>query len=145
MEDLLERLTLVDCLELLGTCTIGRVAFSDQALPCVLPVTYGMDGQRVVFRTQSGGPLGERLDGSVVAFEVDEVDETSRQGWSVVLVGVARLLREPSELLRVDRLWPLPWAGGDRRAVVVITPGRITGRRVGAAADQAATNGRPSR
>lgn len=141
----LQELSLVDCLELLGTRTIGRVAFSDQALPAVLPVTYGVDGQRVVFRTSLDGPLGERLDGAVVAFEVDEVDETTRSGWSVVLVGVARLAREPSALLRVDRLWPQPWAEGDRRALVVITPGRVTGRRVGLDSVQAATVGRPSR
>jgi len=143
MNGTVQDIALVDCLALLGTQTIGRVAFSDRALPAVLPVTYGMDGQRVVFRTALDGPLGERLDGSVVAFEVDEVDEATRTGWSVVLVGVARLTREPSELLRVDRLWPQPWVGGDRRAVVVITPGRITGRRVGGV--QAATVGRPSR
>lgn len=141
MEDTIEPLALVDCLDLLATRTIGRVAFSDRALPSVLPVTYGMDGQRVVFRTNPDGPLGERLDGAVVAFEVDEVDEQTRQGWSVVLVGVARMMREPSELMRVDRLWPRPWAGGDRRAVMVITPGRISGRRVGKPADQAATAG----
>lgn len=138
-------LTLADCLERLGTRVIGRVAFSDQALPAVLPVTYAMDGQRVVFRTSLDGPLGERLDGAVVAFEVDEVDEMSRSGWSVVLVGVARLAREPSELLRVDRLWPRPWAAGDRRALIAITPGRVTGRLVGPEPAQAATVGRPSR
>lgn len=131
MVGLTQELSLVECLELLGTRTIGRVAFSDQALPAVLPVTYGLDGQRVVFRTRLDGPLGERLHGAVVAFEVDQVDETTRSGWSVVLVGVARLAREPSEWLRVDRLWPQPWADGDRHTLVVVTPGRITGRRVG--------------
>lgn len=140
-----QELTLAESFELLGTRIIGRVAFSDQALPAVLPVTYAMDGQRVVFRTSLDGPLGERLDGAVVAFEVDQVDETTRSGWSVVMVGVARLAREPSELLRVDRLRPQPWAGGDRRALIVITPGRVTGRLVGPSSAHAATVGRPSR
>jgi hypothetical protein len=68
---------------------------------------------------------------SVVAFEVDDIDRSSETGWSVVVVGVARLISEAGELLRATQQPIRPFAGGRRDTLVTITPGTITGRRVG--------------
>jgi nitroimidazol reductase NimA-like FMN-containing flavoprotein (pyridoxamine 5'-phosphate oxidase superfamily) len=132
MEAQFSELSLEDCLERLASKSVGRVAYTERAMPAVLPVNYGLDGHRIMFRTRANSRLAHQMDNTVVAFEVDEVDEQLRSGWSVLVTGVARLVREPSETLRLDHAWPLPWAGGDRRQIVVITPAHITGRRVGA-------------
>jgi nitroimidazol reductase NimA-like FMN-containing flavoprotein (pyridoxamine 5'-phosphate oxidase superfamily) len=133
MDTQLAELSLEDCLELLASKSVGRVAYTERAMPAVIPVTFGLDGHRIVIRTRVGGVLARQLDNAVVAFEVDEVDEQVRSGWSVLVTGVAKVVRDPSELLRLERGWPLPWAGGDRRQLITITPGHISGRRVGAA------------
>ena len=133
MDNQLAELSLEECLEHLGSKSVGRVAYTDRAMPAVIPVTFGLDGHRIVFRTRAGSALARQMDNAVVAFEVDDVDEQVRSGWSVVVTGVAKLVREPSELLRLERCWPVPWAGGDRRQLITITPGKITGRRVSAA------------
>jgi hypothetical protein len=63
----------------------------------------------------------------VLAFEVDEVDEQARGGWSVLVVGAASELDEPTRQLcaAMD-----PWAGGDRTHLVRITTELISGRRL---------------
>ena len=131
MDTQLSELPLEQCLDLLGSRTVGRVAYTERAMPAVLPVNYGLDGHRIVFRTKAASSLARQMDNTVVAFEVDDFDEDVRVGWSVLVTGVAKLVREPSEALRLERAWPIPWAGGERRQLVAITPAHITGRRVG--------------
>ncbi|MGH8964472.1 MAG: pyridoxamine 5'-phosphate oxidase family protein, partial [Actinomycetes bacterium] len=71
-----------ECLSLLAGKTIGRIVFTDSALPAAQPVTYFLDGEEVVFRTGGGGKLAAATRGAVVAFEVDEFDTGSHTGWS---------------------------------------------------------------
>ena len=56
----------------LDTASIGRVVFTDGGLPVVLPVTFVLDGDAVVFRTRAGSRLAGITSGSVLAFEVDD-------------------------------------------------------------------------
>ena len=41
----------------------------------------------IVFRTDLYGVLADGTDGEVVAFEVDELDDRMRSGWSVLVTG----------------------------------------------------------
>jgi nitroimidazol reductase NimA-like FMN-containing flavoprotein (pyridoxamine 5'-phosphate oxidase superfamily) len=130
--DRLQPLTRDECLALLTSKSLGRVAFTQRALPAIRPVNYALVGHHIVLQTQADG-LGRRLDGQIVAFEVDDMDSDAGTGWSVVLTGAARLLRTPGEL---TRLAALPWvslAGEGHDARVCIVPGEISGRRVRAA------------
>ena len=70
--DGLEALAREQCVELLDTASIGRVVFTDGGLPVVLPVTFVLDGDAVVFRTRAGSRLAGITSGSVLAFEVDD-------------------------------------------------------------------------
>lgn len=119
-----------ECLALLTSRNLGRVAFTERALPSIRPVNYALVGTHLLLRTSSTG-LGRRLDGQVVAFEVDHLDEEGSSGWSVLVTGTARLLREPDELTWQDAVALVPLLVADRDACVCITPGQITGRRVG--------------
>ncbi len=85
----LEMLSRDECLRLLALTTLGRVGFTQGALPTVLPVAFRMDGERILVRTVRGGTLAGALRNAVVAFEVDDVDPVRHSGWSVSVTGVA--------------------------------------------------------
>jgi nitroimidazol reductase NimA-like FMN-containing flavoprotein (pyridoxamine 5'-phosphate oxidase superfamily) len=127
--DRLESLDQRECQSLLATHSLGRVAFTEHALPAIRPVNYSLQGSHIVLRTRADG-LAARLDGQVVAFEIDDVDVETESGWSVVVTGTARVLREPAELVRLDPVAAASWAGPDHRTAVCITPGQVTGRRI---------------
>lgn len=127
--DRLQALSRTECLELLSGCSLGRVAFTERALPAIRPVNYALVDSHIVLHT-SGDGLGRRLDGQIVAFEVDDIDIEVGTGWSVVLTGTARLLRTPSDVAAEDAVTFVSLAGLDHASTVTITPGEITGRRV---------------
>jgi nitroimidazol reductase NimA-like FMN-containing flavoprotein (pyridoxamine 5'-phosphate oxidase superfamily) len=125
----LKRLTRQDCLALLASKSIGRVACCTPAGPVILPVNYAIHQGTALIRTSSSGTLAERLRDSAAALEVDDLDETTRSGWSVLLRGHASFV-EYQDLPRrsVDR--PQPWARGARMLHIRIVPTEISGRRL---------------
>lgn len=127
--DRLQQLSRTECLELLAQKALGRIAFTERALPAIRPVNYALVGTHIVLRTERAG-LGQRLDGQVVAFEVDDIDDEDGSGWSVVLTGTARLLDRPSELIRQQGVPLDAMAGDGHDAPVCIAPGEMTGRRI---------------
>src|SRR6478736_4121550 len=78
------------CLELLASGQIGRVVYTEAAMPAAHPVNYLLDGEEVVFRTGEGAKLAAASRGFVVGFQADEIDVEQRSGWSVHGVGSAR-------------------------------------------------------
>lgn len=120
-----------ECLALLPTVPVGRLVFSERALPAVVPVNFALDHGRVVIRTGEGSSLAAALRGEVVGFQVDAFDATARNGWSVLVVGRAAEVRDPTELARLADLPLEPWAGGRREHVLVVPLELVTGRRVG--------------
>ncbi|GGL08110.1 hypothetical protein Sme01_67850 [Sphaerisporangium melleum] len=132
----LEELDLGECLRLIAPGGIGRVGFTTASGPVILPVTYTMYDKSVLFRTALGGPLDEDLSTGVqgvelkVAFEVDDFDSERRTGWSVLIQGAAHRVSSEEELAAVQASGVEPWAGGERRLYVRITPVQVTGRRV---------------
>lgn len=118
-----------ECLQLLATRRVGRVAYvARPGLPDIAPVNYVLDGQDVLVRSGPGPKLQAAERGDVVAFEVDDIDEEQHTGWSVVVVGRARRLKAFEQVSA--ELEPRPWAAGPRLHLVRITPVRITGRRL---------------
>ena len=112
----------------MASVPIGRVAFVVNGPPLVFPVNFVLMGEQVVIRTASMSPLAKAAQaGRLVSFEADEIDERSRLGWSVLCHGPARLSseREAHEYHASELV--TPWIGGDRQAVVVISPSSFTG------------------
>ncbi|MEV0379338.1 pyridoxamine 5'-phosphate oxidase family protein [Nonomuraea sp. NPDC050643] len=126
----LQVLTREECLRLLASTPIGRIVFTDRALPAVQPVTFHLDGDAIVIRTGSGSKLAAATRRAVVAFEVDAFDPGPRTGWSVTVVGHARAVTEPAELERLARLPLHPWAPGGRDHYIVVRAEQVTGRRI---------------
>jgi uncharacterized protein len=118
-----------ECLEMLGSAPVGRLAFCTIDGPVVHPVNYVMHDGDVVFRTAPHSLAAQQVNGEPVAFEVDRLDDLSESGWSVLVQGRATYVDFPADLPRDAR--PEPWADGIRSLFVRITPRSITGRRVG--------------
>ncbi|MFI6318948.1 pyridoxamine 5'-phosphate oxidase family protein [Nonomuraea sp. NPDC050556] len=95
-------LSVSECLALLTTTRIGRLVFTEQALPAVRPLTFAFDTGAVVVRRAAWSPPVS-LDGMIVAFEVDELDPQTGSGWFVTVVGRARV--EAAEIvISADRV-----------------------------------------
>jgi len=123
-----------EALNLLGTVQLGRVAFTDQALPAIRPVNHLVDKGDIIVRTHGGSALlGRALASEVVAYEADEIDAATRTGWSVVVTGTATRIVDPGALARYQSLL-MPWVDNEMGQVVRIRPEIVNGYRlVGAA------------
>jgi hypothetical protein len=111
-------LTRAECLNLLGTVSVGRVALSHRALPMILPVHFRLDDDdRILIRTTVGTTLARATDEAVVAFEAEGPPGAIDPSWSVVVHGVAT----HPESLRV---------AAPGRIDIAIGVGEITGREV---------------
>ena len=118
------------CLALLPTRPIGRLIFTQRALPEALPVNYAADGAGVVIRLWSGSAVVPALRQAVVAFQVDDVDLEQQSGWSVTLIGRAREVTDPVERQRVMALGLRSWAVDDQDVFVIVPAERLTGTRL---------------
>lgn len=121
-----------ECLQLLDSHLphVGRVGFARDGGVVILPVNYRLDGSTVVFRTALDTGFAGLADGTAVAFQVDEVDATWAEGWSVLVEGTIAQVTEELQLERLRRLPLHPWAPGDRSLYLRITPGKVEGRRI---------------
>ena len=122
----LEDLTREECLQLLASQSVGRVAVpTPDGSPLVVPVNYVLDGEVVVFRSDPGSKLFA-LRQHPISFQIDAVDPFRRAGWSVLVQGVAY----EATPLEVEHLTVEPWAGGDKQHWVRLVPLVVTGRRI---------------
>ncbi|GAA3796285.1 pyridoxamine 5'-phosphate oxidase family protein [Sphaerisporangium flaviroseum] len=126
----LQVLSRAECLALLASVPVGRIVFTDRALPAVQPVGFVLDGEDVVIRTTAGSRLAFAARNAVVAFEADEFDARMSTGWSVTMVGHARAVQDLAEIERLSLLPLTPWAPGAREQFIVMCPQEISGRRI---------------
>lgn len=127
----MESLARDECVALLDTVSVGRLALLVDDRPEILPVNYAMDGDSVLFRTAEGTVLN-RASLTVVAFEADQLDEADQAGWSVLVQGVAQDIGDAIDARseRQRRLSLVSWAPGTRSRWFRIRPDKITGRRI---------------
>jgi nitroimidazol reductase NimA-like FMN-containing flavoprotein (pyridoxamine 5'-phosphate oxidase superfamily) len=136
----LEKLDEAECLRLISPGGVGRIAFVGSYDLTVLPVNYRLVNGAILFRTAAGGLTEEDLRPGIaggeyrVAFEVDHLDDATREGWSVLVRGPAHHLDADDEQEAAGRAGVEPWAPGERNHYIRITPARITGRWIETAA-----------
>jgi nitroimidazol reductase NimA-like FMN-containing flavoprotein (pyridoxamine 5'-phosphate oxidase superfamily) len=126
-----EEIPVSECLELLRSHRVGRLAVATPAGPAIFPVNYAVGGDRVVFRTDQG----TKLDSSAlrrVAFEIDAFDADAHTGWSVVVEGVGTEISDAidTESVQLQALELHPFAPGPKEHLVEILPRVISGRRI---------------
>lgn len=119
-----------ECLRLLRQEVVGRVIFTDAAMPTALPVTYAVNEGEIVFRVRVGGTLAHAVHNAVVAFEADALDPVTLTGWSVVGVGQTYEVTDPTRLDGLSHTRLFPWAPTGPAATIAIRLQQLTGSRL---------------
>ncbi|QNE73396.1 pyridoxamine 5'-phosphate oxidase family protein [Streptomyces finlayi] len=128
----LAQLDRAEALRLLGTVSLGRIVFTQHALPAIRPVNHVMDGDDIIVQLHDGATLASivaptHAAGVVVAYEADVIDPETHLGWSVVVTGYAHRVTDGDELASFSaRL--RPWVQRPAvNAALRIRPDLITG------------------
>ncbi|MET4922448.1 pyridoxamine 5'-phosphate oxidase family protein [Streptomyces sp. PSRA5] len=135
----MEALDRGDALNLLRSVSLGRLVFTQRALPAIRPLNHLLDGEDIIVRLGEGSALASLTaprggPGAVVAYEADVIDLDLHVGWSVVATGYARLVEDPADLDRYRDLLR-PWVARATTDVLRIRPELVTGFRLTPAAD----------
>ena len=132
----LERLDEAESLRLIAPGGIGRIAFTGRYGLTVLPVNYKLHDGAIVFRTAQDSPTGEDLRTGIahaeyqVAFEIDQINPETREGWSVLIHGPAHHMASDDERAAVAASGVAPWPRGVHEHAIRIVPTSVTGRRL---------------
>ena len=126
-----------ECWDLLRTREVGRLGVNADGFPQVLPMNYALDGSTVVVRSRPGAKL-RSADGQPVSFEIDDIDEIGRAGWSVLVKGRATLVPPTHEArASTEDTMVQPWAPGEELYWMRIDVAEISGRRITPGKDRA--------
>jgi Pyridoxamine 5'-phosphate oxidase len=121
-----------ECLRLIGEVPVGRVVFTQRALPAVRVVSHLVEADQIIFRADLGPAISTETGddrGTVVAYEADLIDAADSLGWSVVVVGRAAHVTDETEVARYRRALP-SWAAGEADDVIAIRAGMVAGFRL---------------
>ncbi|GGU91547.1 DNA-binding protein [Streptomyces albospinus] len=128
-ENGLRQLDRQECLRFLTLVPIGRIVYTHEALPAVLPVNFSLDQDHaVVLRTSALSRMAHAVDGAVVAFEADSFDEAAQSGWSVIVIGRATLVTDRGEQERLRAVGLRSWVDVAEDAFIRIAPELVAGR-----------------
>jgi nitroimidazol reductase NimA-like FMN-containing flavoprotein (pyridoxamine 5'-phosphate oxidase superfamily) len=131
-----ESLEEAECLRLLGAGRLGRLVYSSRYGPMALPVEYAVHEGSIVFRTARDTYTDEDLRTGIahaeynVAFEIDQIDLETGQGWTVLARGSAHHVDAEAERASLISAGVEPWAEGEPEHVMRISPARLWGRRI---------------
>lgn len=116
--------------ELLARAAIGRVVHTADALPTALPVSYVLDDDDIVLRTEIG-TISATEQGTVVAFQVDFFDPLHQLGWNVVVTGIARVVSDAADIRHIDTLEIPTWVALSSTNYIRLSINLIRGRTMG--------------
>ena len=126
----IDELDPADCLRLLASRSMGRLGITIASLPAILPVTYQLVDDLIVIHLDGGTDLGATRRHEIVAFEVDDLDEPTGTGWSVLVRGFARGLHLPRPLGRANRTSGGAEPEGDGPDFIGVSTDVVSGRRM---------------
>jgi uncharacterized protein len=141
-----------ECLDLLSTVRLGRIALTHNALPIILPVTFACLDRDLIFSVSPGVLARAAADEQIVCFESDWLDDAQLNAWSVVVIGRLSMMTDPVHLRRAQRLELTPWSA-DPTVYVKLAPEIYSGRRgiepprcaaVAAGRDERSVSGAPT-
>lgn len=116
-------------MRLLASVPIGRVVFTQRALPAVRPVNHMVDGNDIIIRSHPGAAIVFAADqgaGVVVAYEADQISPVTRTGWTVIVTGTARLVHDAADAARYESLLR-PWIAGEMSQIIRVSADIVTG------------------
>ena len=132
-----------ECLPLIGAGGVGRIGYTSRFGPTVLPVNYDLYEGTIVFRTGLHSSMVADLRTGMadaeynVAFEIDQMQPVTQEGWSVLIQGAAHFVDSEEELAPIADLGVQAWPGGAKEQFIRIIPTHITGRRIRKATEPA--------
>jgi len=104
---------------------IGRIGVATDQAPVVVPVNFTVHDEEIHIRLGAGF-ISQSADGSLVAFEVDQVDSVNGWAWSVLVRGLATVMDSAvAEDLEAAGAPLVPEPG---HLILVIRPDLLTGR-----------------
>jgi len=119
-----------ECWRLLSTRPVGRLGFTDRALPAIRPTHFVIRDEQLVLATLNDRKVVTADRGDVVAFEVEDYDPDTREGWWVSTVGRAGLIIDRAEIDALDRLGFTPWSDHPERQYIAVQITALHGRRL---------------
>ena len=119
-----------ECHQLLGGAVVGRLGFTENALPAIQPVSFTLAGEEIVIPTRPGSKIAVASRGAIVAFEVDEFDPADRTGWNVTVVGPSRVITDAGAVRALDELGARPWPPADTCCYIAVRIRLLRGRRI---------------
>ncbi|HEX6451368.1 MAG TPA: pyridoxamine 5'-phosphate oxidase family protein [Trebonia sp.] len=132
-----------EALSLLASVSLGRVVFTENAMPAVRPANHLVESDDIIARSHDGSAIipavmDRNLDGdwgagsereTVIAYEADNIDIAARLGWSVVITGPATPVTDPREIARYATALT-PWTFSGEGQLIRIHAGIVTGYRL---------------
>ena len=128
--DRLEELAPEECRRLLALTQVGRLAYCTDFGPRVIPVNHLVAGEALIFRIGVSTEAARHVPSHAIAFEVDQFEASSGNGWSVLVLGQAHLLDYAAVRLLDIPPTPRLWPDGQRPLVLQVPLAAVTGRRV---------------
>ena len=116
-----------ECWSLLSSVALGRLVTSVDGEPEIFPVNFVVQHRTVLFRTAEGTKLVSTAINNRVVFEADE--HNVAEGWSVIVKGMARVVRTNDDIEEAERAQLLSWTAPAKTHYVRIIPTVVTGRR----------------
>jgi nitroimidazol reductase NimA-like FMN-containing flavoprotein (pyridoxamine 5'-phosphate oxidase superfamily) len=109
---------------------VGRLAIIEGARPTIVPVNYAMVEDRIVFRSSPGSKLDAALCGGGAAFEIDEVDDVTGTGWSVVVRGRLEVVTNRRQLMLLAATQLASYVPTEKKHWIMLHPDTVAGRMI---------------
>lgn len=116
------RLDADECWALVSEAVVGRIAWTSPEGISVVPVNFRVIERVIVFHTTQESFLAGLAVPTEVAFQVDEIDQETATGWSVLVRGVSG----PAD----TAVSSISWLEGGLTVGLAITASTIAGRVV---------------
>lgn len=125
------RLRQRECWALLRTPEVGRLCYTESAMPVIRAVPFVVDGASVVVALRPSAARPDVfVDATIVAFEAGEWPYGQRAGWSVHFVGKAQAV-PAHEVADIVDLGLTPWIDGEPALYVRVRTEVLVGIQVG--------------
>ncbi len=127
----LEEISEEECFTLLENQDLGRLAIVRDGRPEIFPVNYALSGRTITIRSQPGVKLAN-ASLNWVAFEVEDIDRETREGWVVEVRGFAEDITDGADPWseQARNSGPRPWVTGSHEHFIAIRHSLVSGRRL---------------
>ena len=127
----LEEIDEEECFALLESQDLGRLAIVRDGRPEIFPVNYALIGSDHRNPKSPRSKTGPCLS-DWVAFEVEDIDRDTREGWVVEVRGFAQDISDGADPWseQARNSGPRPWVTGSHEHFIAISHSLISGRRL---------------